>query len=201
MKILGVTGGTGTGKSSVCMILKEEGGKIIDADKITRKLQKKGGAAYDEIVEFFTKDILLEDGELDRKKLGAIVFSDGEKLRKLNQIVHKHVTREIKRRVEKYSMEDSGKYRFLVLDVPIPIEEGFFDTVDYVWAVVANDDLRISRLMERMEITEEEAARRIASQMSNREYEELADCTIVNEEDIFRLRSLVQYELKRFLAQ
>ncbi len=201
MKILGVTGGTGTGKSSVCMILKEEGGKIIDADKITRKLQKKGGAAYDEIVEFFTQDILLEDGELDRKKLGAIVFSDGEKLRKLNQIVHKHVTREIKRRVEKYSMEDSGKYRFLVLDVPIPIEEGFFDTVDYVWAVVANDDLRISRLMERMEITEEEAARRIASQMSNREYEELADCTIVNEEDIFRLRSLVQYELKRFLAQ
>ena len=198
MKILG---GTGTGKSSVCMILKEEGGKIIDADKITRKLQKKGGAAYDEIVEFFTQDILLEDGELDRKKLGAIVFSDGEKLRKLNQIVHKHVTREIKRRVEKYSMEDSGKYRFLVLDVPIPIEEGFFDTVDYVWAVVANDDLRISRLMERMEITEEEAARRIASQMSNREYEELADCTIVNEEDIFRLRSLVQYELKRFLAQ
>lgn len=201
MRILGVTGGTGTGKSSVCMILKEEGGKIIDADKITRKLQKKGGAAYDEIVEFFTKDILLEDGELDRRKLGAIVFSDGEKLRKLNQIVHKHVTREIKRRVEKYSMEDSGKYRFLVLDVPIPIEEGFFDTVDYVWAVVANDDLRISRLMERMEITEEEAARRIASQMSNREYEELADCTIVNEEDIFRLRSLVQYELKRFLAQ
>lgn len=201
MKILGVTGGTGTGKSSVCMILKEEGGKIIDADKITRKLQKKGGAAYDEIVEFFTQDILLEDGEIDRKKLGAIVFSDGEKLRKLNQIVHKHVTREIKRRVEKYSMEDSGKYRFLVLDVPIPIEEGFFDTVDYVWAVVANDDLRISRLMERMEITEEEAARRIASQMSNREYEELADCTIVNEEDIFRLRSLVQYELKRFLAQ
>lgn len=201
MKILGVTGGTGTGKSSVCMILKEEGGKIIDADKITRKLQKKGGAAYDEIVEYFTQDILLEDGELDRKKLGAIVFSDGEKLRKLNQIVHKHVTREIKRRVEKYSMEDSGKYRFLVLDVPIPIEEGFFDTVDYVWAVVANDDLRISRLMERMEITEEEAARRIASQMSNREYEELADCTIVNEEDIFRLRSLVQYELKRFLAQ
>lgn len=201
MKILGVTGGTGTGKSSVCMILKEEGGKIIDADKITRKLQKKGGAAYDEIVEFFTQDILLDDGEIDRKKLGAIVFSDGEKLRKLNQIVHKHVTREIKRRVEKYSMEDSGKYRFLVLDVPIPIEEGFFDTVDYVWAVVANDDLRISRLMERMEITEEEAARRIASQMSNREYEELADCTIVNEEDIFRLRSLVQYELKRFLAQ
>lgn len=200
MKILGVTGGTGTGKSSVCMILKEEGGKIIDADKITRKLQKKGGAAYDEIVEFFTQDILLDDGEIDRKKLGAIVFSDGEKLRKLNKIVHKHVAREIKRRVEKYSMDDSGKYRFLVLDVPIPIEEGFFDTVDYVWAVVANDDIRISRLMERMEITEEEATRRIASQMSNREYEELADCTIVNEEDIFRLRSLVQYELKRFLA-
>lgn len=201
MKILGVTGGSGTGKSSVCSILKEEGGKIIDADKITRKLQKKGGAAYEEIVEVFTEEVLLADGELDRKKLGDIVFADPVALRKLNSIVHKHVTEEIKRRVAKYSQDDTGKYRFLVLDVPIPIEEGFFDTVDYVWAVVANNDLRIARLMQRMDITEEEAEKRISAQMSNREYEELADCTIMNEEDIFRLKTLVLYELRRFLAQ
>ena len=201
MKILGVTGGSGTGKSSVCTILKEEGGKIIDADKITRKLQQKGGAAYEEIVEVFTEEVLLPDGELDRKKLGDIVFADPALLRRLNAIVHKHVTKEMKRRVAKYSADDTGRYRFLVLDVPIPIEEGFFDTVDYVWAVVANNDLRVARLMQRMGITEEEAEKRISAQMSNREYEELADCTIVNEEDIFRLRSLVQYELKRFLAQ
>ncbi|MBE7066307.1 MAG: dephospho-CoA kinase [Ruminococcaceae bacterium] len=201
MKILGVTGGSGTGKSSVCTILKEEGGKIIDADKITRKLQQKGGAAYEEIVAVFTEAVLLPDGELDRKKLGDIVFADPVALRTLNSIVHKHVTKEIKRRVAKYSADDTGKYRFLVLDVPIPIEEGFFDTVDYVWAVVANNDLRVARLMQRMGITEEEAEKRISAQMSNREYEELADCTIENEEDIFRLRSLVAYELKRFLAQ
>jgi len=201
VKILGVTGGSGTGKSSVCTILKEEGGKIIDADKITRKLQQKGGAAYEEIVAVFTEAVLLPDGELDRKKLGDIVFADPVALRTLNSIVHKHVTKEIKRRVAKYSADDTGKYRFLVLDVPIPIEEGFFDTVDYVWAVVANNDLRVARLMQRMGITEEEAEKRISAQMSNREYEELADCTIENEEDIFRLRSLVAYELKRFLAQ
>lgn len=201
MKILGVTGGSGTGKTSVCTILKEEGGKIIDADKITRKLQRKGEAAYNEIVDYFTEDILLPDGELDRKKLGNIVFADRAKLNKLNAIVHKHVTKEIKRRVEKYSNDDTGRYRFIVLDVPIPIEEGFFDTVNYVWAVVANDDLRISRIMERMNISEQEAITRISSQMSNREYEEIADCTIVNEEDFFRLKSLVQYELNRFLAQ
>lgn len=201
MKILGVTGGSGTGKSSVCTILREEGGKIIDADKITRKLQQKGGVAYDEIVEVFTEEILLSDGEIDRKKLGDIVFGNPASLRKLNSIVHKHVTKEIKRRIAKYMADDTGKYRFIVLDVPIPIEEGFFDTVDYVWAVVANNDLRVERLVQRMGITEEEAEKRISAQMSNREYEELADCTIENEEDIFRLRSLVLYELQRFLAQ
>lgn len=89
---------------------------------------------------------------------------------------------------------------FAVLDVPIPVEEGFFDTADCIWAVVANDDLRIARLMKRMEIPEEEAQRRIAAQMTNREYEEIADVTILNETSVEELKKLVLFELKRFLA-
>jgi dephospho-CoA kinase len=83
--------------------------------------------------------------------------------------------------------------------VPIPIEDGFFDTADCVWAVVANDDLRTERVMARSGISEREAQLRIAAQMTNREYSELADVTIDNEGDFESLKKLVLYELERFL--
>ena len=198
MRVLGVTGGTGCGKSVVCRILKEQGGKIIDADKITRKLQEPGEVVYDEIRDFFGSEIILPEGGIDRKKLGAIVFSDISKRRALNDIVHSRVSQEIKKRIAKY--EEEGNIPFVVLDVPIPIEEGFFDTANCIWAVVANNDLRVARLVKRMGITEKEAEARISAQMTNREYEDIADVTILNEGDVFELKSLVLYELKRFLA-
>lgn len=198
MRVLGVTGGTGCGKSVVCRILKEQGGKIIDADKITRKLQEPGEVVYDEIRDFFGSEIILPEGGIDRKKLGAIVFSDTAKRRALNDIVHSRVSQEIKRRIAKY--EEEGNIPFVVLDVPLPIEEGFFDTANCIWAVVANNDLRVARLVKRMGITEKEAEARISAQMTNREYEDIADVTILNEGDVFELKSLVLYELKRFLA-
>ena len=195
MRVLGVTGGTGCGKSVVCRILKEQGGKIIDADKITRKLQEPGEVVYDEIRDFFGSEIILPEGGIDRKKLGAIVFSDIAKRRALNDIVHSRVSQEIKRRIAKY--EEEGNIPFVVLDVPLPIEEGFFDTANCIWAVVANNDLRVARLVKRMGITEKEAEARIYAQMTNREYEDIADVTILNEGDVFELKSLVLYELKR----
>lgn len=198
MRVLGVTGGTGCGKTVVCRILKEQGGKIIDADKITRKLQEPGEVVYDEIRDHFGEEIIQPDGTIDRKKLGAIVFSDVAQRRALNTIVHSRVSQEIKRRIAKY--EEEGNVPFVVLDVPLPIEEGFFDTANCIWAVVANDDLRMARLVKRMGITEAEAEARISVQMSNREYEDIADVTILNEGDVFELKSLVLYELKRFLA-
>lgn len=198
MKVLGVTGGSGSGKTVVCRILKEQGGKIIDADKITRKLQEPGQPVYNEIREYFGDDIIVADGTIDRRKLGKIVFAEREQRSVLNRIVHTRVSQEIKKRIETYRKQ--GDVPFAVLDVPIPVEEGFFDTADCIWAVVANDDLRIARLMKRMEIPEEEAQRRIAAQMTNREYEEIADVTILNETSVEELKKLVLFELKRFLA-
>ena len=182
MKVLGVTGGTGSGKTVVCRMLKEQGGKIIDADKITRKLQEPGQTVYNEIKAAFGTDVIAPDGTIDRKKLGAIVFTD----------------RRQRERIKKY--REQGDVPFAVLDVPIPVEEGFFDTADCIWAVVANDDLRIARLMGRMGISEEEAALRISAQMTNREYEAIADVTILNEAGTEELKKLVLFELKRFLA-
>ena len=199
MKVLGVTGGTGAGKTEVCRILQEQGGKIIDADRITRKLQEQGQPVYMEIVSYFGTEILKEDGALDRKKLGGIVFQDRKKLAVLNQIVHRRVSEELKKQVDAYRR--GGSVPFVVLDVPIPVEEGFFDTADRIWAVIANDDLRIQRLRRRMGLTEEEAERRIAAQMTNREYEAIADVPIENESGQEELRKLVLLELKRFLAE
>jgi dephospho-CoA kinase len=196
MRVLGVTGGTGTGKSTVCKILEEQGGVIIDADKIASAQQRKGCNAFNEIVSYFGEEVLLPDGELNRTLLAGIVFSDNEKLRVLNAIVHKYVSLEMKERVAKAAEQGA---KFAVLDVPIPIENGFFDTADCVWAVVANDDLRTERVMARSGISEREAQLRIAAQMTNREYSELADVTIDNEGDFESLKKLVLYELERFL--
>lgn len=129
MRVLGVTGGTGTGKSTVCKILAEQGGVIIDADKIAAQQQRRGSTAFSEIVEHFGKEILLPDGELNRTLLAGIVFSDKKELRLLNGIVHKYVSAEMKAQVELARSENA---RFAVLDVPIPIEDGFFDTADCV---------------------------------------------------------------------
>jgi dephospho-CoA kinase len=198
LKVLGVTGGTATGKSVVCRMLRDKGGKVIDADLIAKKSEMCGGSSYEEIIARFGVGILDDEREIDRKMLGDIVFGDPDALRDLNAIVHKHVSAEIKRRVKEYRESDDESIKFIVLDVPIPIEDGFFDTCDYIWAVTANDDIRVSRLMRRMNITEDAAAIRIAAQWTNREYAEIADCELVNEGSVDDLKKLVDYEYRRF---
>ena len=135
-----------------------------------------------------------ETGELDRRWLSKRVFENPEDMLVLNRIVHKAVAKEIKRRLTVLEKRDVA---CAVLDVPIPVENGFFDVSDCVWAVVANDDLRIERLMARNGYTEEEAERRIAAQLSNSEYSALADVVIDNEGTREELEKLVEYEFRR----
>lgn len=195
MRVLGVTGGTGTGKSTVTGILKKMGCEVIDADKIAKSLQRKGTAVFREIVEYFGEEAVdKETGELDRGRLSKRVFDSPGDLLVLNRIVHKAVAKEIKRRLTVLRKRDVA---CTVLDVPIPVENGFFDVSDCVWAVVANDDLRIERLMERNGYTEEEAERRIAAQLSNSEYAALADVVIDNEGTYEELERLVDFEFRR----
>lgn len=196
MKIIGVTGGTGSGKSTVSKILAENGAVVLDADKISKELQRKGTTTFKKIVEAFGESVVADDGELDRKALSEMIFRDEEKRLLINSIVHKEVARVFRERLKVLEEVDT---KIAVLDVPIPTEEGFFELVNTVWAVVANDDLRIERIMERSGLTEAEAERRIASQFSNREYEELADVVIENERSYEELEKLVKYELERCL--
>ena len=194
LKIIGITGGCGTGKSTVSNMLKELGGHVIDADAITKELQKKGAVCYNMIVEEFGEDYLAEDGELDRKKLASLIFTDDDARKKMNRIVHTEVGKEIKRRVIELNKTESEG--FIVLDVPIPTENGFLDTADIIWAVTANNDLRVERIMERMGLTEEEAEARIESQPGNSEYAAIADRVIENEGSLEDLKKQVENALE-----
>ncbi len=199
MRVLGITGGSGTGKSMVASILRKKGCEVIDADAISRELQRKGTQVFKDIVAYFGDRVVdQKTGELDRRLLGSIVFSDDTARLKINDIVHTAVAVEIKRRLE--LLETRGA-KYAVLDVPVPVETGFFDVSDVVWAVCANDDLRVERLVKRSGITEEEAEMRIAAQLSNREYSELADVTIDNEGSGEDLEKLVMYEFERTVGK
>ncbi len=193
MRIIGVTGGCGTGKSTVSEILEKKGGHIIDADKLTKELQQPGGGAYDEIVKWLGTDFLLQDGHLNRRKIAELIFEDRDALKRLNGIVHGKVAEEMKLRIRR--IEEAYNEGFIVLDVPLPIEHGFLDTADVIWAVVANDDLRVERLMARMGISENEAVARINNQMTNRQYAEIADVVIENEKGLEELEKQVDEAL------
>jgi len=189
MRIIGVTGGIGSGKSTVARILRDLGAKIIDADKIAREVTTKGEPALDELVNYFGPEILDKDGELNRRHLADIVFNDKKKLEKLNEITHKYIIERIIDEVNK--LKEEGKQDLVVLDVPIPVEHGFLDIVEEVWVVKADKETRIKRIMERNKVSFEEAERRIEAQKSEDEYLRIASKIIENNGTLEELENTV----------
>lgn len=189
MKILGVTGGMGSGKSAVARTLRDLGAVVIDADFIARAVTAKGGKALEELADFFGNPILDENGDLDRKALADLVFKDPVKRHALEAITHKHIVAKILDGIE--NIRNSGKTEVVVIDAPIPLEHGFLDVVDEVWVVTADKETRISRAMERSGYTYEEALNRINSQMKDEEYLQVADDIIQNDGSVDELEKTV----------
>jgi dephospho-CoA kinase len=189
MKIIGVTGGIGSGKSAVSRTLRDLGAAVVDADVLAKSVTAAGGKAFDELVEYFGKDIVGENGELDRAKLASIAFGDKVKLHALNYITHKHITEKIYDTVE--IIKNSGKWDIIVIDAPIPVEKGFLDLADEVWVVSAERETRISRVMQRSGFTYDEVSDRIDSQLREDEYLKLADEVLYNNGSIEDLEQTV----------
>lgn len=189
MKVIGVTGGIGSGKSTVARILQDLGARIVDADKIARRIVVKGGKPLQDLVAFFGDEILDANGELNRKKLADIVFNKPEKLLALNRITHGYIADEIIRAVSCLKKDNAAD--IIVIDAPIPIEHGFIDQSDEIWVVTAGRETRVSRIMERSGFTREEAEERIDMQKSDDAYLGLADEVIVNEGSIEELENNV----------
>jgi len=174
--IIGLTGGIAAGKSTVARILASLGAYIINADKIGHNILDKNKNAYNDVIDEFGEIIVKNNGKIDRKKLGEIVFSDKEKLEKLENITHPYIIEEIK-----YETKEKIKdYHHLVLDVPLLFETGLENIVDITWVVVCSYEKQIERIAKRDGLSREEAKKRIASQMETSQKVKLADFVIYN---------------------
>lgn len=189
MRIVGITGGIGSGKSTVSGILARKGAKVIDTDVLAREVVAPGSKALEEIAAFFGEDVLLPEGELDRKKLGNIVFNSKDKLEVLNGITHKYIIDKMLKDIEAYKLE--GKWSLIVLEVPVPVGR-FKDTADEIWVVTADRNIRLRRIMERNGLTEEEALTRMKAQLKDEDYLKLADIIIYNNGNQSALESRIE---------
>lgn len=186
MKIIGLTGGTGSGKSVVSRYMEEKGAVIVDADLISRQIVEQGKPAYLEICNYFGTDILDTDGNILRRKLGEIVFHDKEKLGFLNQCTHGYIRKEMMQQIEEARKE--GKASYVILDAPLLFEANLETLCDAVWVVYADAEVRAKRVMERDGITYELAMARISNQKSWEEYKAKADVVIDNSGDFSHLQ-------------
>ncbi len=202
MKVIGVTGGIGSGKSTVSRALRALGAAVIDADVLARNITSPGGKAFEELVEYFGKEILDDNGELNRSKLASIAFSDKVRLHALNSITHKYIAEKIYEAVEAFNVSD--KWDILIIDAPIPIEKGFLDLVDEVWVVTAQRETRVKRVMDRSGFTYEAVSERMDSQPGDEEYLRIADKILDNngsveelEQAVVKLFLQIKQELQR----
>ena len=176
--IIGITGSIGTGKSTVSNLIKAEGYPIIDTDSIVHDIYKKDLGLIKKLVKEFGDGILTKTKDIDRKKLGEIVFGDKDKLRKLNELVHPLVKEKTLKMIEKL---DDG---LIFLDVPLLFETDFYKLCDYTVVVYADMDNQIWRIMARDKVDFPTALKKIYSQMSLQEKIELADFIIDNSHSI-----------------
>ncbi len=174
MKLIGLTGAIGSGKSSVSALFARKGAIIIDGDGIAKQLQQKGSATLQKMVYEFG-DILLENGELDRAKVAQLVFGDADLLKRLNAIMHPAISKEILRQIEANLTTDN----VVVLDMPLLVEnprEGLSGLV----VVDVDPEVAITRLVQFRNMNEDDARRRMASQASREDRLKVADRVIDN---------------------
>jgi dephospho-CoA kinase len=187
--MIGLTGGIGSGKSTVSRYLAECGAAVIDADKVGHEAFKKGTAAYHDVISTFGKDILSQDGEIDRKKLGKIVFENPKLRDQLNLIMWSRIWEMIKSRRDDFG--NQGK-EVVVVEAFGLIEAGWHKLVDQVWVTVVPEKIVIERLKEQRGLSELEIISRINSQMSTKDRNRYADVVIINDGTPDNLKNKVQ---------
>jgi dephospho-CoA kinase len=176
--VIGVTGGIGTGKSTVTRILAELGAHIIDADRVGHDIYEPGTPGWASVVAEFGREIIARDGKIDRRRLGAIVFADPQRLARLNELVHPLIGREIERRIEEHLSTVSDQP--IVVEAAVMIEAGWDSLVDEVWVVVASREAVLSRVSRQRGFAVEEAQARITAQLPDAERRRHADVVVDN---------------------
>ena len=188
MKVIGLTGGIGSGKSTVSQFLAELGAVILDADRVGHEALKPDTEVWREVVAAFGRQVLTPGGNIDRAKLGEIVFGKPESLSRLNQIMHPRMFDMVKAQLEGYRRQGVD---VAVLEAPLLIEAGWTSLVDEVWVTVASESTVLRRLQERAGLSRAESLARIRSQLSSEERIKHADVVINNDGDLDELKARV----------
>ena len=188
MKVIGLTGGIGSGKSTVSQFLAELGAVILNADEVGHEAFKPDTELWRQVVAAFGRQIVTHDGNIDRKKLGDIVFGNAESLSLLNQIMHPRMYDMVKAQLEEYRRQGT---RVIVLEAPLLLEAGWTPLVDEVWVTTASEATVLKRLEERTGLSPAESLTRIRSQLSSAERVRRADVVINTDCDLDGLKSRV----------
>jgi dephospho-CoA kinase len=197
MKVIGLTGGIGSGKSTVSRLLAELGAIILDADKVGHEAFKPDTEAWREVVAAFGRQIVTPSGEIDRKKLGEIVFGHPESLSRLNQIMHPRMYDMVKTQIEDYRRQGVD---VVVLEAAILIEANWTSLVDEVWVTVAPEAMVLERLKQQRGLEEEQTLARIHNQLSSEERVKHANVIINNDGDLDEVKAKVKELWERLHA-
>lgn len=198
-KVIGLTGGIGSGKSTVARILAELGARVIDADEVGHQVYLPGTAAWREVVERWGERILKPDRTVDRERLGAIVFSDAEELAKLNRIVHGRMFLMLRDEIARRKENAAGK-GVVVLEAAVLIEAGWAPLVDQVWVVMADESLALERMTRFKGVERVEVLARMRGQLSCDERARHATVTISNNGSLASLRAQVVAAWEKLVA-
>ncbi len=188
MKIIGLTGGFGSGKSTVSKLLTELGAVVIDADKVGHEVFKPGTEAWRVVVGIFGQGIISTDGTIDRRKLGKIVFRNPDARARLNQIMHPRILERVKAMIEEY---ERGGADIIVIEAPLLLEVGWKSMVSELWITSAPQTTVISRLREQRGIPESESLARIRAQLTDEERTSQADVVIYTDCTLDELKDRV----------
>ena len=197
MKVIGLTGGMGSGKSTVSQFLKELGAVIIDADKVGHEAFEPDTEAWREVVAAFGRQILTPNGEIDRNRLGEIVFANPQALARLNKIVHPRIYTRVKAQIEGYRQQG---VEVVVLEAPLLLEAGWTSSVDEIWVTIAPESTVLKRLKKKLGLSEPQSLARLRSQLSSEERVKQADVTINTDCSLGELKAKVKELWQRRLT-
>jgi dephospho-CoA kinase len=198
MKVIGLTGGIGSGKSTVAHFLVELGAEVIDLDKVGHDVLSKNGNAYKKTTLNFGETILNKNGEIDRNKLGTIVFGDPMALKRLNNIVHPEIDKIVAKKMKEYRQRG---VKAVVLEAAVMQEAAKTKQTDEIWVMLAPEETVLRRLKERSGLSVQDVKARIKSQMTNEERAKKADVVIINDGTLNELKVKVKTEWDKLLKR
>ncbi len=193
--IIGLTGSIASGKSTVAKMFADLNIPIVDADKVARVVVEPGRETLQQIAAQFGDDVILEDGHMDRKKVGDMIFHDPTKRKQLNEIIHPAIRKEMLRQRDKHL---SDGHPHVVMDIPLLFESGLQSYVENILVVSVSEENQLKRLMARNDLTEQEARARISSQLPISVKEKGADAVIYNNDSVASTKEQLHYILKKW---